>query len=139
MLFELQRIKTGGTLVMELHNLDIWVNLWIVYLFRKFADVQLFKSKRYGARRGAFYLLAQNVHPETDEAKQAIQEFKHSWWLLSFGGADERGIDVIAPKKGARDKVLQEFGSKFVEMGGPIWEIQRKALESALYADKFSA
>jgi 23S rRNA U2552 (ribose-2'-O)-methylase RlmE/FtsJ len=126
----LQRIKVGGTLIVLLHKPYKWRCVRLLYAFSRFSDIQLFKHRRYHAEKSSFYLVAKNVQPKREEAIQAMNTFRNSWYCATFGAdqskveSDELGGDDIA-------SVLAEFGPAFIELARPIWAIQAAALGEA--------
>ena len=127
----LQRIKAGGTLIMLLHKAHKWRCVKLLKMFSHFSDIQLFKPSGYHAEKSSFYLVAKNVQPEKEDARQAINMFRSSWCATTFG-TDQRevesdelvdGDDIVS--------VLDEFGPKFIELARPVWAIQAAALREA--------
>ncbi len=132
----LQRIKTGGMLIVLLHKPYKWGCVKLLYTFSHFSDFQLFKLRRYHAEKSSFYLVAKNVQPKREEAIQAINTFRSPWCCATFGtdqGEVENdeldGDDIVS--------VLAEFGPAFTELARPVWAIQAAALREARWMRKY--
>ncbi|OBT93322.1 hypothetical protein VE01_08413 [Pseudogymnoascus verrucosus] len=130
LILALQRIRSGGTIVVLLHKIEGWDTLEIIYRFSSFSSVQVFKPAKKHAKRSSFYLVASGVQPHSDAAKLAVEEWKQAWWNATFGGENGTGSRDSTAKEDHVRLVLDQFGSKFVELARPIWEIQEKALSS---------
>ncbi|MCJ1385358.1 hypothetical protein MMC17_008480 [Xylographa soralifera] len=128
LILALQRIATGGTLIMLLHRLDSWDCVQLLYQFSQFAQIQLFKPQRKHALRGSFYLVAKSLQPDHQAAQLAVQQWKEAWWRGTFGGTEGTGLtkQLISPE--AMRTILDEFGDKLIELARPAWQIQFEAL-----------
>lgn len=58
-----------------------------------------------------------------------VQEMKGSWHVATFG-TDEA---VTRKYESVVDKVLEQFGSKLIELAVPVWSTQKAALEQASF------
>ncbi len=132
LILALQRIKSGGTLIILLHRLDTFHSMMLIRSFCKLATVELFKPKRAHAIRSSFYMVAKDVKPHSAEAEIALEKYKSLWHNATFG-------DGVGVGKSAKDDVdridfpavLEEFGPKLAALGRGIWKIQADALEKA--------
>jgi FtsJ-like methyltransferase len=129
--FALQRIKSGGRLVMLLHKVDSWCSCQLLYAFSKFSHIVLFKPKRKHATRRSFYRVAKDVQPATEEAKAAVKEWKQAWLLATFGERPSNYNSAVQQEQIAR--VLHEFGESLIQLARPVWEIQRYAVSKASF------
>lgn len=130
LILALQRIRPGGTIIMLLHKIEAWDTLEVLHCFSGFSSVQVFKPVKKHAMRSSFYLVASGVQPHSDAAKLAVKEWKQTWWDATFGGENGTGCRSGTVNEDHIRLVLDQFGSKFVELARPIWEIQENALSS---------
>ncbi|KAI9675305.1 MAG: hypothetical protein M1817_001208 [Caeruleum heppii] len=121
----LQRIKPGGTLVMLLHKVEAWHCVQRLALFNRFSKLQLFKHKTIHAKRSSYYLVAKDVQPDCEAAREAMKCFKQKW----HSATHEPSPEVVSDEE--VEKTLREFGPRLIELGRPIWAIQAAALERA--------
>jgi len=140
LVFALQRIRAGGTLLVLLPRLDNWTSAQILCTVRKFAKVRLFKSKcpkSPWARRGTFFLVAEGVDTENPEAQGAVEGFKRTWRRATFEMAEVRSegdpsecraLTNVALSGDNVDEVLASFGPELVEMAKSLWKRQLDAL-----------
>lgn len=127
LILALQRIATGGTLVMLLHKAEAWDTAQFLYQFSQFSEIQLFKSRRKHRLKSSFYLVAKNVQPDHQAAKAAISEWKEAWSQATFGGSEGTG-DAVLVEDDAVQGLLDKFGNELIELAKPLWEIQSEAL-----------
>lgn len=128
LILALHRIRPGGSLVMLLHKIEAWDTTELLYRFSHFSSIQLFKPEKKHAIRSSFYLVAKNVQPDTDAAKQAVEVWKRAWWQATFGGQNGTGGVKVMPDKVYVQTILDKFGNELVGLGRPVWEIQANAL-----------
>jgi hypothetical protein len=124
----LQRIRPGGTLVMLLHKVEAWDTTELLYRFSQFSSIRLFKPERKHAIRSSFYLIAKNIQPQSDGAKEAVGAWKRAWWRATFGGRNGTGQEKAVPNVGCVHAVLNGFGKELIGLGRSVWEIQANAL-----------
>ena len=134
LIFSFQRIKPGGTLVLLLHKIEALDTVRILHAFSKFADIKLFKPYKAHVIKSTFYLVAQSVQPQTLEAVKAVEEWKTLWYEWTFGVGGE--TSSIPAQIGSGDgseatEILEEYGTRLVELGRPIWKIQASALRKS--------
>lgn len=127
LILAMQRIRQGGTLIMLLHKIDAWYTVELLYYFSHFSSIQVFKPNKAHAKHSSFYLIAKDVQPDSEAAQAAIGRWKMAWSRAIFGG--EAGTDdrVMVDCDHVK-RVLDQFGSKLVELGRPLWDIQAEAL-----------
>ncbi|KAK4155265.1 hypothetical protein C8A00DRAFT_13671 [Chaetomidium leptoderma] len=141
----LQRIRSGGTMVILLHKADAWPSVLLMRTFATFSDhVELFKPQTAHRMRSSFYLVAKGVRPGREAAAEAVRRWKAKWSMATFGvggggggeieedGLGEGEVDVL--ESGGEEKVravLQEFGPALVRMVEPVFAIQAEALKKA--------
>ena len=139
LILAMQRIESGGTLIMLLHNPAAFETIKILHLFDNIAELQLFKSTSFHVKRGSFYLIAKNVQPGHPEAVAAINEWKRIWKELTFPTLDENGqakppkVADESERAGEVSNLLKAFGERIIELGEPLWRIQEKALATATW------
>ncbi len=124
LIFALQHIRIGGTLIMLLHKVEACHSVELLYTFSKFASIRLFKPIKKHALRSSFYLVAQNILPQHPTAISAVSSWKEAWKLATFSNEPEiKGVGDIAEMT----TMLADFGAKLVELAEPVWMIQRDA------------
>jgi hypothetical protein len=129
----MQRIISGGTMVVLLRRPDVWDVVHLLHQFNYFADIQLFKPHKKHALRSTFYLVAKNVRPEAESARTALEAWKESWSRATFGGDDEKGERDPEIDDEVVEKLLEEFGPKLIELANPVWKIQADALKKQIF------
>jgi len=129
----LKRIKTGGTFVMLLHKLEAWNTCKLLKSFDAFSSLFLYKPESKWAQRSSFYLIAKNVQPQSEPAKEAVEGWKKDWYTTTFGGDGRAGSDIEDPSTDDVAAFLAEFGHRLVELGQTVWDTQARALERAPY------
>ena len=122
----MQRIRPGGTLIMLLHKVEMWQTMRLLNTFNNIAQISLFKPIAGHAKRGSFYLIAKDVQPYRSEALAAIAKWKLAWKEATFPGQTETGEDDEDISS-----LLEKFGERLIELGEPVWKIQRDALKEA--------
>lgn len=137
LILAMQRMKRGGTLIMLLHHMDSYETIKILRVFDEIARIQLFKPLLSHMNRSSFYLIAKNVEPGHLEAVVAVNEWKKVWKDLTFPVLDEDG-QALPPKIASEPEVVGEvsdlldtLGERIIELGEPIWQIQKEALATA--------
>ena len=68
LILAMQRIESGGTLIMLLHDVSAYETIKLLSVFDKIAEIQVFKPVSSHTNRGTFYLIAKNVQPRHPEA-----------------------------------------------------------------------
>ena len=134
LILAMQRIKPGGTLIMLLHKVEMWNTMKLLSIFDKISQIELLKPRRSHRTRGSFYLIAKNVQPDQPEALVAINEWKEDWKNATFPPSADEGeqdrTDVVEQDEEV-SSLLASFGERLIELGGPVWEIQKNALRDA--------
>lgn len=142
LILAMQRIESGGTLIMLLHNLAAYRTVKLLHFFDQFAEIQAFKPLFTHRKRGTFYLIAKNVQPGHPEAVAAINEWKGLWKKLTFPALDEDGrakppeVASVSEREKKASDLLETFGERLIELGEPVWEIQKEALATARWTKK---
>ncbi|KAK2005262.1 hypothetical protein LZ32DRAFT_546434, partial [Colletotrichum eremochloae] len=126
----LEHTSPGGTMVVLLHRLEAWDTVLLLYTFRSFATVTLFKSTTSHAKRSSFYMVARNIQSQQAEARHAIERWKAIWKAATLKNNEEYWT-ALRQGEPSVEKVLDEFGPELVEMGKGIWATQAKALAEA--------
>ncbi|GBF62891.1 hypothetical protein TMEN_5482 [Trichophyton mentagrophytes] len=130
LILALQRIKKGGTMVMLLHRVNSPRNVVLLHNFSQFAEIDLFKPTPSHAARSSFYLVVKNVDPTSSGACQMLEKLKSAWkrkTLQAFND-EPHGVERNVSEE-MRDILQSSFGERLINLGEPIWEIQREALE----------
>ncbi|KAM0795671.1 hypothetical protein BDR22DRAFT_825810 [Usnea florida] len=134
LILAMQRIKSGGTLIVTLHKFGTYDTIKIVSIFDRAAKIQVFKPVSAHTKNGTFYLIAKEVQPGHPEVVAALKEWKRIWKALTFPVIDEtKNEDTKEPfnEPGLAEEVLgllDRFADRVIELGEPIWQIQKEAL-----------
>ena len=137
LILAMQRIKPGGTFIMLLHRVETWRTIKLLSTFDKISEIKLFKPTTCHRTRSSFYLIAKNVQPNQPEALVAIDEWKESWKNATFSlSTDEWNQDRpdLVEAHVLNEEVsslLTSFGERLIELGEPVWQIQKTALNEA--------
>ena len=133
LILAMQRIQPGTTIIILLHMVDAWDTVNLLFQFNSFASIQLFKPVKKHGIRSTFYLIARNVNPDHPAAIAAVAQWKANWKEATFiYNEDTTLVEEAKPRNmSERIHVLDEFGSRLIELAEPIWAIQRDALKSA--------
>jgi 23S rRNA U2552 (ribose-2'-O)-methylase RlmE/FtsJ len=137
----LKKVRPGGTIIALLYKSHKWRTFSLLQMFSKFSDIQLFKPKRFYAKKSSFYLVAKNVRPESQDAIDAVGKFARSWargTLLDATGPSEEN-DNGDSSDGEMKLLLEDFGDKFIYLAKPVWEVQATALANARWMSDDSA
>lgn len=139
LILAMQRIKPGGTFIMLLHKVEMRKTVELLSIFDKISKIELFKPIIAHGTRSSFYLIAKNVQPRQPEALAAINEWKAAWKNATFPSpADEgnRNRPDFVEEHGRQQNeevssLLASFGERLIELGEPVWKIQKDALRKA--------
>jgi 23S rRNA U2552 (ribose-2'-O)-methylase RlmE/FtsJ len=123
----LQRIRPGGTLIMLLHKLESWHTLQTLYAFAGFAKVQAYKPRACHTTRSSFYLIATNVQPTSHAARTSLATWKAMWKDATVGSLNPTE-DSTTDTEQKVVTLLRDFGAQILELGNPVWLVQRDAL-----------
>ena len=144
LIFAMQRIKCGGTLIILLHGADLYHNLKLMRLFDKISRIQLFKPLKGHTKKTSFYLVAKDMQPGRMVARAAVSTWKQLWKDATFpstatptGDRNHSQDEAEALLKQAeREKdsseLIESFGERLIELAEPLWEIQKKALQALM-------
>jgi 23S rRNA U2552 (ribose-2'-O)-methylase RlmE/FtsJ len=132
MILALQRIRKAGTLIMLLHKVESWHTLQTLRAFSSFPTIQLHKPEKHHATRSSFYLIATNVQPTSPTAKAAVGTWKSMWKEATIGGPDPTREDCSSVSsldtEREANEFLEDFGDQIIQLGEPVWSVQRNAL-----------
>ena len=138
LILAMQRIKSGGTLIMNFSRLSSCNTIKIVSIFDRAAKIQVFKPVSAHTKNGTFYLIAKEVQPGHPEVVAALKEWKKIWKALTFPVIDEDENEdtkeLINEPELAEEVLglLDRFADRVIELGEPIWQIQKEALATLL-------
>ncbi|KAJ5644516.1 hypothetical protein N7507_010527 [Penicillium longicatenatum] len=131
MMFAMNRLKNGGSMVLLLHRIEAWDTVCILNAFNQFSDIQLYKHPKCHAIKSSFYLVARNLDLDHPVAKQSVSHWRSLWKYLTFKEFE----DVSLPDSslfGSNDafvrSLIEDFGPRFQNIAQPVWECQAKAL-----------
>ncbi|KAE8142307.1 hypothetical protein BDV38DRAFT_236313 [Aspergillus pseudotamarii] len=134
LVFALNRLKSGGSLVLLLHRVESWDTVCLLHAFDQFSDIQLFKHQTYHALKSSFYLVAKNIDLEHNTAKLSLRYWKDLWKYLTFKNFENvvpLSSSLYEPKSEIIGQLRDEFGSRFIELAQTIWMVQTQALRNA--------
>jgi 23S rRNA U2552 (ribose-2'-O)-methylase RlmE/FtsJ len=136
LVFAINRLKPGGSLVLLLHRVESWDTVCILHAFNEFSGIQLFKHPKFHAITSSFYLVARNINLEHDAVKHSLSYWRDLWKYLTF--KDFKNIPLPSSrfyeaKNTFVRELRDEFGPRFLEIARPLWEIQIKALQGASF------
>lgn len=138
MIMGMQRIREAGTLIMLLHNVESWHTLQTLRAFSSFATVQLHKPKKHHATRSSFYLIATNIQPTSPAAETAVETWKSIWKEATIGRSEPTLEDCSSISSLDAERVanefLEDFGDQIIQLGEPVWAVQRNALSRTSWA-----
>ena len=129
LLIALRHVRVGGSMVVLLHKIDRWDTLSIIRTFDRFASITLFKPLTGHKARGSFYLVAQNIQPDHEDALTGIQDWTQSWKDATFHnltGEDAFSEDGVLEKQVM--EAMDEFGERLITLGEKPWKIQTEAI-----------
>ena len=126
----LERVREGGTMVVLLHKVDGWDSVQMLYTFRQFSRVRVFKPRMGHAKQSSFYMVAMDIRVGCLECVRAIERWKALWKVATFG-TEERYLEVESMDEPDVHTVLREFGPELARLGKEAWKIQAEALEQA--------
>ncbi|CAD0107410.1 unnamed protein product [Aureobasidium uvarum] len=108
----------------------------LINLFHEFSSVRLFKPPRAHAIKSSFYLLARNVQSDSQPCLEAMTLFKHIWEQTTFETISEatyRLCNEFSVERRPLSPELEEFGSRYIELARPLWNVQADALAAASF------
>ncbi|KAK7178167.1 hypothetical protein PSPO01_15780 [Paraphaeosphaeria sporulosa] len=120
LILAMQRIVPGGTMVVLLRKPENWDVLRLLHQFSSFADIQLFKPQKKHAVRSTFYLVANNVQPDVESAKAALDEWKKNWSRATFGDIGRTGENAREVDAETVQEIVGKFGQKLIELATPL-------------------
>ena len=137
-----RHIKIGGSLIILLHKVEAWETIRLLHILNQCADIRLFKSKRKHTIRGSFYAIAQNMQPNIIPATAAVVSWQDSWrsaTIRRLSDAVTGGATAGLADEKQVNGILSDFGEQLVQLGEPIWDIQKSALGKASFVQKASS
>lgn len=131
LVFAMNRLKPGGSIVLLLHHVESWDTVCILHAFNQFSHIQLYKHPKYHAIKSSFYLVAKNIDLHHENAIISLSYWKDLWRYLTFkepGNLPSPRSILYKSEDDFIQGVLSEFGPRFLELAGPVWKKQAKAL-----------
>ncbi|KAJ1302122.1 hypothetical protein OPQ81_000951 [Rhizoctonia solani] len=131
-------VSPGGSIFIRLSCVERTLTGRILLALCRISDlVRTVKPTQFQTIRSSFYVLAQRVHPQSDESKELVAALEGLWYTMTFEGENGYGRDISAEEEESITKdeeMLSEKGlSTIVHLGTPIWEIQYDALSHFLF------
>ena len=124
-----RRIREGGILVVLMHKVESWDTFELIHMFTDFSDISLFKPKKKHAFCSSFFMVARNVRPRSFAALATIRLYISRWKVATF--ETESGAHTLPRVPDNVGDILEGFGSKFISLATPVWEVQADALRSS--------
>jgi 23S rRNA U2552 (ribose-2'-O)-methylase RlmE/FtsJ len=131
LLIAMAHMKPGGTLVMLLHKVESWNSLKLLQAFGQFSRIQLFKPTTSHVSRSSFYLIAQDIKPDHENALVAREGWLQDWKDAIF----HRKREVLPTDEELMD-LLREFGGRTIELAEPMWKRQKEGIKSSRWFKK---
>ncbi|CAE6473951.1 unnamed protein product [Rhizoctonia solani] len=133
LLIALRAVSPGGSILIRLSCVERTLTGRILLALCRISDlVRTVKSTQFQTIRSYFYVLAQRVHPQSDECKSLISALEQLWYTMTFEGESGYGRDIRAEDEElitTDEEMLSENGLlTIIQLGTPIWEIQYDAL-----------
>ncbi|KDN45698.1 hypothetical protein RSAG8_04782, partial [Rhizoctonia solani AG-8 WAC10335] len=133
LLIALRAVSPGGNIFMRLSCVERTLTGRILLALCRISNiVRTVKATQFQTIRSYFYVLAQRVHPESDECKRLVSALERLWYTMTFEGESGYGRDISAEDEElitTDEEMLSEKGlSAIVQLGTPMWEIQYDAL-----------
>ncbi|KAM0795672.1 hypothetical protein BDR22DRAFT_825811 [Usnea florida] len=144
LIIAMERIKSGGTIIVLLHKADYYDNVKLIRLFDKISRLQLFKPVKGHGKKSSFYLVAKDMQPGRRVAQAAVSTWKQIWKDATFSstaaptgdGNHAQDEAEVLLKHAEREKDSHElvgsFGERLIELAEPLWETQRNALQTLM-------
>lgn len=129
----LSRVKPGGRMIILMHKAEAWNNLCLLYTFHKFSNIRLFKPDKEHQHRSSFYMIATDIQSNSEAALAAVKEWKRVWKVTTFG-TDEQCDDEARSNTLDIEKILEDFGEKWIELGTDVWHMQLEGLKQKAFA-----
>jgi 23S rRNA U2552 (ribose-2'-O)-methylase RlmE/FtsJ len=130
----LEHLKLFGTMIVLVNKVETEQPkiLEILHQFHKFSSVQLCKPTKGHADRSSFYMVATDIQTDHAEATKAVEEWKRTWKIATFG-SEEEFSDHIRRDSVWANKMLENFGPVLIEKSRAVWETQIRGLIEAPY------
>jgi 23S rRNA U2552 (ribose-2'-O)-methylase RlmE/FtsJ len=129
----LEHLRPSGKMIILMHKLEAPAVVEISHQFHQFSSIRLFKPTKAHAKRSSFYLVASNIQVEHPQAIAAVEKWKRTWEIATFGN-NEENIKHLHRDSSWAEKVLEDFGPVLVDMGKTnVWDVQAKALAEAQF------
>ena len=129
LIFAMQRIREGGTLIILLHGADVYHSVKLLEIFGHFSHIQVFKPVRGHTRKSSFYLVAKEMQPGRLAARAAVTQWKQNWKHATFLAPAEDELDAHneteallkqVERKEDSSKLVENFGARLIHLGEPI-------------------
>ena len=127
----LQRIRANGKIVALLHKVDAWDTVVLLYTLSKFSSLRLFKPEKKHAIRSSFYVVAEQIQPQSVDALHAVATWRNEWYIATSGTDAEYRQNRIGSYGNVHE--VSDFGTQLIRLGEPIWGIQSAALSKASF------
>ena len=141
LIIAMNRIKSGGTIIVLLHRADHYDNVKLIRLFDKISRLQLFKPVKGHGKKSSFYLVAKDMQPGRKVAQAAVSTWKQIWKDATFpstaaptgdgNGAQDEAEVLLKQAEREKDsrELIESFGKRLIQLAEPLWETQRNALQ----------
>lgn len=139
LLIALRAVSSDGTIFIRLSSVERTLTGRILLALRRIANiVRTTKSSQFQAVRSYFYVLVQQVKPESKEYKKLVQALEQLWYIMTFEGEEGYGRDITADDEElitSIEELTSEQGlQNIVRLGTPVWNVQHNALSLFLHS-----
>lgn len=132
----LKNLSPGGTMIVLLRKLHAPDTLGLLSRLSSFARIALYKLNKIQARKSWFFLVASEVRSDGAYAEKAIEDWKETWKIATFGTQEDFESHTARDAVWARNP-LEDFDLSIIEKGRKIWKIQARALPKAMPTGHF--
>ncbi|KAI1109287.1 hypothetical protein F5Y14DRAFT_433151 [Nemania sp. NC0429] len=128
----LEHMRPGGTMLVLLHRIELWMNVLLLRTFCKFSSVQVYKPNTSHAKRSSFYMVASNIQSRHEDAIAAVETWKQLWKSATFD-SEEECSPLNRSLQPEPQELLDDFGPRLVELGREVWATQARGLAGASF------
>ena len=137
LLIALRAVSPEGTIFLRLASVERTLTGRILLALCRIANiVRTTKSSQFQALRSYFYVLVQQVKPDSEEYKELVRALERLWYIMTFEGEEGYGRDITSDDEEAitsiKELTSEQGLQNIVRLGTPVWNVQHRALSSFL-------